>query len=267
MATTVRPRISGEFLKANQRRRILDGLARSVVECGYPATTVTDIVREAGIARNTFYDCFASKEECARGLFKLVTPVLDVERADIEVGPYVLALEIAARLKLNLPLAASALISDAEQLLDLEVEVEPFDDNDPSSDFADPILSKLPPGRHGLPRDFVAENHFTRLLAGTARAVYEHGYAGATIEQIVDVAATSRRTFYDHFDGKDGAVEALLYLATPRSFNVESGLGSLWAEIVAAAFCGDEVGSESLRRQGFAALGIVGAQLATSVAA
>jgi AcrR family transcriptional regulator len=31
---------------------------------GYRAVTVADIVRRAGIARNTFYDNFASKEDC-----------------------------------------------------------------------------------------------------------------------------------------------------------------------------------------------------------
>ncbi len=31
---------------------------------GYRAVTVADIVRRAGIARNTFYDNFSSKEDC-----------------------------------------------------------------------------------------------------------------------------------------------------------------------------------------------------------
>ena len=34
------------------------------MERGYRAVTVADIVRRAGIARNTFYDNFASKEDC-----------------------------------------------------------------------------------------------------------------------------------------------------------------------------------------------------------
>lgn len=66
-----------------------------------------------------------------------------------------------------------------------------------------PELSRLPPGRHGLPRDFVVHNQRERLIAGLAEAVAENGYAGTTIAHITRHAAVSRRTFYEHFDGKD----------------------------------------------------------------
>jgi AcrR family transcriptional regulator len=46
------------------RRRLLDGLAESIVEIGYRNTTVADIVRRARTSRRTFYVHFASKEEC-----------------------------------------------------------------------------------------------------------------------------------------------------------------------------------------------------------
>jgi AcrR family transcriptional regulator len=46
------------------RRRLLDGLAASIVEDGYRETTVADIVRRARTSRRTFYEHFASKEEC-----------------------------------------------------------------------------------------------------------------------------------------------------------------------------------------------------------
>jgi AcrR family transcriptional regulator len=44
--------------------RIVNGLALEASEKGYRAVTVADIVRRAGIARNTFYENFGSKEEC-----------------------------------------------------------------------------------------------------------------------------------------------------------------------------------------------------------
>ncbi|HET7574137.1 MAG TPA: TetR/AcrR family transcriptional regulator [Solirubrobacterales bacterium] len=66
-----------------------------------------------------------------------------------------------------------------------------------------PELSRLPPGRHGLPRDFVTHNQRERLIAGLAEAVAENGYAGTTIAHITRHAAVSRRTFYEHFDSKD----------------------------------------------------------------
>jgi AcrR family transcriptional regulator len=46
------------------RRRLLDGLAESINERGYRATTVADVVRSAKTSKRTFYDEFASKEEC-----------------------------------------------------------------------------------------------------------------------------------------------------------------------------------------------------------
>ncbi len=66
-----------------------------------------------------------------------------------------------------------------------------------------PELSRLPPGRHGLPREFVARNQYERLIAGLAEAVAENGYAGTTIAHITRHAAVSRRTFYEHFNSKD----------------------------------------------------------------
>lgn len=46
------------------RRRLLDGLAASIAERGYRASTVADIVRHARTSKRTFYDQFAGKEEC-----------------------------------------------------------------------------------------------------------------------------------------------------------------------------------------------------------
>ena len=66
-----------------------------------------------------------------------------------------------------------------------------------------PELSRLPAGRHGLPRKFAARNQRERLIVGIAGAVAEHGYAGATIAQIARHAAVSRRTFYEHFSSKE----------------------------------------------------------------
>jgi AcrR family transcriptional regulator len=66
-----------------------------------------------------------------------------------------------------------------------------------------PELARLPPGRHGLPREFVTHNQRERLIAGIAEAVAESGYSGATIADITRAAAVSRRTFYEHFSSKD----------------------------------------------------------------
>jgi AcrR family transcriptional regulator len=55
------------------RRRLLDGLAASIGERGYRATTVADIVRHARTSKRTFYDQFASKEQCFLELLRADT--------------------------------------------------------------------------------------------------------------------------------------------------------------------------------------------------
>jgi AcrR family transcriptional regulator len=62
---------------------------------------------------------------------------------------------------------------------------------------------RLPPGRHGLPRAFVAENQRERLLNGVVEAVAEHGFNATTIGKITDAAKISRRTFYEYFSSKE----------------------------------------------------------------
>jgi AcrR family transcriptional regulator len=62
----IRPRsgLSRAEVVADQRRRILDGLALALAYHGYEDTKITDIVELAGISRPTFYEHFESKESC-----------------------------------------------------------------------------------------------------------------------------------------------------------------------------------------------------------
>ena len=46
------------------RDRLLDGLAATIGERGYRDSTVADIVRHARTSKRTFYEQFASKEQC-----------------------------------------------------------------------------------------------------------------------------------------------------------------------------------------------------------
>jgi AcrR family transcriptional regulator len=46
------------------RDRLIDGLAASITERGFRDSTVADIVRHARTSKRTFYEQFASKEEC-----------------------------------------------------------------------------------------------------------------------------------------------------------------------------------------------------------
>jgi AcrR family transcriptional regulator len=64
---------------------------------------------------------------------------------------------------------------------------------------------QLPPGRHGLTREFVLDNQRQRILAAVAEAVSDVGYAAMTVEDIIRAAGVPRRTFYEHFKGKEEA--------------------------------------------------------------
>ncbi len=66
-----------------------------------------------------------------------------------------------------------------------------------------PQLARLPRGRHGLPREFVAKNQRDRLTAGTIAVVAENGLNETTIAQICAAAGVSRRTFYAYFASKE----------------------------------------------------------------
>jgi AcrR family transcriptional regulator len=99
-------------------------------------------------------------------------------------------------------------------------------------------LPRLPPGRHGLSREFVVKNQRDRLAAGMIQVTAEHGYHDATITLIAAAAGVSRRTFYGYFDSKEDCFLAaytmiaqhLVGAATEAAAKKES-----WPERVRAA--------------------------------
>ena len=59
-----RPRISREFLEDHRRRRYVDATAELLHEFGREGPSVTNVVRIAGTARNSFYEVFSGIEDC-----------------------------------------------------------------------------------------------------------------------------------------------------------------------------------------------------------
>jgi len=105
--------------------------------------------------------------------------------------------------------------------------------------YTTPLLCTLPPGRHGLPREFVEENQRRRILDGLAHAICAKGYLAASIGDIVKSARTSRRTFYELFGGKEGAAKALVkYGSGFEAPDLSTGLGVFTVELVAMSVAG-----------------------------
>jgi AcrR family transcriptional regulator len=71
-------------------------------------------------------------------------------------------------------------------------------------------LAKMPPGRHLVPRDFVAQNQRERMLLATVEIVAERGYQKTTIELIAKTARVALSTFYEQFSNKEECFLAAL---------------------------------------------------------
>jgi AcrR family transcriptional regulator len=99
-------------------------------------------------------------------------------------------------------------------------------------------FSRLPNGRHDLPRELVEANHRNRLMAGAISAVAERGYPATTVAHIIASAGVSNTTFYRHYPGKEDCVLAT-YDATVEWLGEEvlaaPGPGDGWADQVRLA--------------------------------
>jgi AcrR family transcriptional regulator len=99
-------------------------------------------------------------------------------------------------------------------------------------------MRRLPRGRHGLSRDFVAQNQRERLLAAIAETLDELGYEKTTVSSIGAHAHVSKSDFYRHFGSKDdcflGAYDEAIELL--REEVVSSCVGRAdWADGVCEA--------------------------------
>jgi AcrR family transcriptional regulator len=53
-----------EIVERSQRERLMAAVVRVTTAKGYKATTVADVLEEAGVGRESFYELFADKREC-----------------------------------------------------------------------------------------------------------------------------------------------------------------------------------------------------------
>ena len=68
--------LSRDEVVQSQRARMLKALAEAVAENGYAKTSVADVLARAGVSRETFYEQFASKEDCFLQTFDVAGQVL-----------------------------------------------------------------------------------------------------------------------------------------------------------------------------------------------
>ena len=64
------------------------------------------------------------------------------------------------------------------------------------------MSTRLPRGRHGLSREHVTATQRERIIAATAEAMAERGYAATPVAEILRRAHVSRETFYELFGSK-----------------------------------------------------------------
>lgn len=79
-----------ELVERSQRERLLAAVVRKTVANGYASTTVGDILDDAGVGRETFYQLFDDKLDCMLAAHKLLLDELE-ERllfAYAEGGPW-----------------------------------------------------------------------------------------------------------------------------------------------------------------------------------
>jgi AcrR family transcriptional regulator len=60
----------------SQRGRIFRAMAQTMAEQGYAGTSIAQVLRAAGVSRETFYEQFSSKEDCFMGAFEAAVQVV-----------------------------------------------------------------------------------------------------------------------------------------------------------------------------------------------
>lgn len=66
-----------------------------------------------------------------------------------------------------------------------------------------PVPTRLPSGRHKLPREDVVRSQRERMLVAMLTSVATRGYSATTVADVVAVAAVSRSSFYAQFADKE----------------------------------------------------------------
>lgn len=82
--------LSRELVERSQRERLLAAVVRVIARKGYDATSVADILKEAGVGRESFYELFDDKLSCLLAAHTVLVDHLEatVKAAYEEPGPW-----------------------------------------------------------------------------------------------------------------------------------------------------------------------------------
>lgn len=82
--------LSRELVAQSQRERLIAAVVRVAAAKGYPATSVADILRAAGVGRESFYRHFANKEACFLAANDVLVADLErrIEAAYVQPEPW-----------------------------------------------------------------------------------------------------------------------------------------------------------------------------------
>ena len=108
----------------------------------------------------------------------------------------------------------------------------------PAAEAASTSAPRLPAGRHGLPREFIAQNQRERIITALVDTVAERGYNATTVAHITKAASVSRRTFYEHFADKEACFLAAYEMVADHirdSMQVAAEAFEEWPQKVRAA--------------------------------
>lgn len=102
------------------------------------------------------------------------------------------------------------------------------------------LKERLPRGRHGLPREAVADSQRRRIQQAMIEVVAARGYPETRVVDVIGEAGVSRKTFYELFESKEdcflAAYDVLLEsLLTEATDAFESQPETPWAQRAGAA--------------------------------
>jgi AcrR family transcriptional regulator len=91
--------LARDVVLASQRGRLLSAFVRLAADRGVAAVTISDIVREAGTAKRTFYEHFRDKDDCFLQAFEVASELMVgtvIDTVAAEPDP-VLRIDLGAR--------------------------------------------------------------------------------------------------------------------------------------------------------------------------